>query len=70
VRRNPAWTAGFSGFLSVDLFLALAADTRSTPWLADPGASTGVAPVAPAIEAAGRPAAPACQPVEKTFALF
>jgi len=29
VRRNPAWTAGFSGFPSFDEFLALAVGPRS-----------------------------------------
>jgi len=29
VRRNPAWTAGFSGFLSFDVVLALASGPRS-----------------------------------------
>jgi len=35
VRRNPAWTAGFSGFLSFDFFRALAVGPRSMTWLAD-----------------------------------
>jgi len=35
VRRNPAWTAGFSGFLSFGFYLALAVGPRSTALLAD-----------------------------------
>jgi len=35
VRRNPAWTAGFSGFLSFGFVLALASGPRSMWWLAD-----------------------------------
>jgi len=70
IRRNPAWTAGFSGFRGFQDVRALADLAAFKFFQGGPEASTRFAWGAPALGTPAYPAAPAPRRVEKNIRDF